>query len=82
MAGQPSHGIWKFIQWLSANQNGTNFMEISDLISKVLQNIYGITGGTQGLRYGKKEQNLVYKNMNSNEKEKMKHKIWRNNIVI
>ena len=25
--------------------------------------------------YGKKEQNLVYENMNNNEKEKMKYKI-------
>ena len=28
---EPSHGIWEFIQWLSANQNTTNFLEVEQL---------------------------------------------------
>ena len=34
-----------------------------------------MTEGTLDLCNSKKEQNLVYKNINNNEKEKMKYKI-------
>ena len=37
---EPNHGMWEFIQWLSANQNSINFVEVEQFmfsLSKLLQ---------------------------------------------